>query len=34
LLDCGATRQALGLAPRHWRSALAEVLAALAAREH
>jgi dTDP-4-dehydrorhamnose reductase len=34
LLDCAATRQALGLAPRHWRSALAEVLAALAARGH
>jgi dTDP-4-dehydrorhamnose reductase len=34
LLDCAATRQALGLVPRHWRSALAEVLAALAARGH
>jgi dTDP-4-dehydrorhamnose reductase len=32
LLECGATRQALGLAPQHWRSALAGVLDALAAR--
>jgi dTDP-4-dehydrorhamnose reductase len=32
LLDCGATRQALGLPPQHWRSALAGVLGALAAR--
>ena len=32
LLDCGATRLALGLAPQHWRSALAQVLASLAAR--
>ncbi len=32
LLDCGATRLALGLAPQHWRSALAEVLACLAGR--
>jgi len=30
LLDCSATRAALGLPPRHWRAALAEVLAALA----
>ena len=32
LLDCGATRLALGLAPQHWRSALTEVLACLAGR--
>ncbi len=32
LLECGATRQALGLPPQHWRSALAGVLAALASR--
>jgi dTDP-4-dehydrorhamnose reductase len=29
LLACGATRAALGLPPRHWRSALAEVLTRL-----
>jgi dTDP-4-dehydrorhamnose reductase len=32
LLDCAQTRQLLGLAPQHWRSALAEVLALLAGR--
>lgn len=32
LLDCGATRSALALPPRHWRQALAEVLACLAGR--
>lgn len=32
LLDCTASRSALGLPPRHWRSALAEVLLGLAER--
>lgn len=32
LLDCTATRTALGLHPVHWRQALAEVLASLAGR--
>lgn len=32
LLDCSASRATLGLPPRHWRAALAEVLAALAGR--
>ena len=31
LLECGASREALGLEPRHWRRALAEVLARLPA---
>jgi dTDP-4-dehydrorhamnose reductase len=33
LLDCGATRELLNQEPQHWRTALAEVLAAIHAHQ-
>ena len=32
LMDCRASREALGLAPLHWRQGLRQVLAAIAAQ--